>query len=174
MDWTHAPLHRTKDPGWYFITAGTYKKQPFLLAEGRRDALIDLILSCACQLNLIVHAWVVLSNHYHLMLQARKDADIPLFARRVHSINARAVNALDAAPGRKVWYQYWDKFITDENAYFARINYIHQNPVRHRLVSAAENYRWSSMRYFEDRVGIPLARAVRQIKIDKIKVVDDF
>ena len=174
MDWTHAPLHRTKDPGWYFITAGTYRKAPFLLDERRRGSFIDLIWSCATQMNLIVQAWVVLSNHYHLMLQAAQNSNIPLLAKRLHSINAREVNALDATPGRKVWYQYWDKFITDEKSYYARINYIHQNPVRHGLVSSAENYRWSSMRWFEDRAGIPLASAVRQIRIDRIKVVDEF
>src|SRR5688572_28101153 len=89
MDWTHTPLHRTKDPGWYFITAGTYKKAPFLLDERRRESLIDLIWSCATQMNLIVQAWVVLSNHYHLMLQAAQTSNIPLLAKRVHS-NQRA------------------------------------------------------------------------------------
>src|SRR5688500_17875306 len=117
MDWTHTPLHRTKDPGWYFITAGTYKKAPFLLDERRRESLIDLIWSCATQMNLIVQAWVVLSNHYHLLLQAAQTSNIPLLAKRVHSINAREVNALDATPGRKVSYQYWDQFITDEKSY---------------------------------------------------------
>ena len=174
MDWTHAPLHRTKDPGWYFITAGTYRKAPFLLDERRRESLIDMIWSCASQMNLIVEAWVVLSNHDHVMLQAAQNSNIPLFAKRLHSISARKVNALDATPGRKVWYQYWDKFITDERSYYTRINYIHQNPVQHGIVSAAENYRWSSMKWFEDRVGIPLASAVRQLKIDRIKVVDEF
>ena len=124
--------------------------------------------------DLIVHAWVVMSNRYHLMLEARKDNSIPIFARHLHSLSAREVNALDGAQGRKVWFQYWDKYITDEKAFYARINYIHQNPVRHGIVSAAENYRWSSMRYFADRVGNPLAEAVRRMKIDKIKVVDDF
>jgi putative transposase len=174
MDWSHAPPHRTKEPGGYFITAGTYKKQHFLLEENRREFLINLIWSCAAQLDLIVQAWVVLSNHYHLVLEAAQDSNIPLFAKRLHSISARQVNELDDTPGRRVWYQYWDKFITDERSYYARINYIHQNPVRHGIVSAAENYRWSSMRWFEDRVGIPLASAVRQIKIDRIKVVDNF
>jgi putative transposase len=172
MDWTHAPIHRTGQPGCYFITAGTYLKQHHLAQENRRDRLIALFRRIAEEMSITVHAWVVLSNHYHLMLEAPGDV-ISRFASKVHSINAHEMNAEDKAPGRRVWYQYWDKFITRESSFFARLNYIHQNPVHHGIVAAAHNYRWSSLRVFEERDRV-LAAAVREFKIDNLNVYDDF
>ena len=173
MDWSHAPLHRTSLPGWYFITAGTYAKQHLLADERRREALIALMQSTALELELKLDAWVVLSNHYHLIVRAH-NGSIPAFIRKVHSISARDWNSCDAAAGRKVWFQYWDKYLTLENAYLARLNYIHQNPVHHGIVRRAENYRWSSLAWFESTVDMALAKAVRQFKIDRLRVPDDF
>ncbi|HUP44040.1 MAG TPA: transposase [Thermoanaerobaculia bacterium] len=174
MDWQHAPLHRTADPGFYFITAGTYLKKHFLIDTSRRDSFIDLLLSVGSKLGVVVQDWVVLSNHYHLMIEALRKSAVSAFIGRVHSINAHQLNVIDKAQGRKVWYQYWDKFITHERSYLARLNYIHQNPVHHGIVSRAENYKWSSVRVFQERVDAALAKAVRNFKIDNLRVPDDF
>ncbi|HEU4521346.1 MAG TPA: transposase, partial [Thermoanaerobaculia bacterium] len=126
--------------------------QAALPAEGsRRDALIALFDAVARQTRVTVHDWVVLSNHYHLMVETVAKSGVADFIRQVHSISAREWNALDRVAGRKVWFQYWDKTITYEKSYLARLNYIHQNPVHHRLVKRAEDYRWSSLRRFQEK-----------------------
>jgi putative transposase len=174
MDWSHAPLHRTENPGWYFLTGGTYLKRPYLVTGDRRASFISLIASAAEEFNVELQAWVALINHYHLMILATEPASIAPFVRKIHSVNARELNALDQTPGRKVWFQYHDKWIDSEKAYFSRINYIHQNPVHHGIVDRAENYRWSSLRVFEDRVGTALAKTVRSFRTDSLNVVDDY
>ena len=57
--------------------------------------------------------------------------------REIHSRTAIALNRHDATPGRKVWHNFWDTRLTHERSYFARLNYVHQNPVKHGLVTAA-------------------------------------
>jgi hypothetical protein len=46
-----------------------------------------------------------------------------------------------------------------------KVNYIHQNPVRARLVELAEDYRWSSVRIWKRR---PLEDEPLVIDIDRI------
>ena len=52
-----------------------------------------------------------------------------------NSTTAHEVNQLDGVKGRKVWHNFWDKQITFENSYWARLNYVHQRgqaPTRRR------------------------------------------
>jgi putative transposase len=38
--------------------------------------------------------------------------------------------------------------LTTQKAFFARLNYVMQNPVRHGLVAVATHYRWCSATWF--------------------------
>ena len=67
----------------------------------------------------------------------------------LHSRTASWVNNADATPGRRVWYNYWDTRLTYEKSYRARLNYVHQDPVNHRLVAVANQYPWCSAAWFE-------------------------
>jgi len=173
MDWPHAPLHRTDDPGWYFITAGTYLKQHFLRDGNRRGTMIELMHEFAPRHGLDLQYWTVLSNHYHIIVGAEETADIPTYIRKLHSKSSHEFNESDRISGRKVWYQYRDTYLRDEKSYLARVNYIHQNAVKHGIVRVAENYRWSSARVFEELVGKAFAEQVRRLKTDKLDIPDD-
>src|SRR5688572_1296457 len=174
MDSPHTPLHRTGDSGWYFITAGTYRKEHILGPDTHKDLVAVLLRTVCAAESLFLHAWVILSNHYHLIVSSEGIANIPQFIRKLHSLTARELNVADGSPGRRVWYQYWDKQLTHERSYLARLNYIHQNPVHHGIVARAEAYRWSSLREFEERVEKSLAASVRNFKAERLDVFDPY
>jgi hypothetical protein len=45
----------------------------------------------------------------------------------------------------RVWHrEYWDRFMRDEKHFLQTVAYIHQNPVKARLVAKAEAWQWSS------------------------------
>ena len=48
-----------------------------------------------------------------------------------------------------MWHNFWDTKLTFEKSYLARLNYVHQNAVKHVLVPAANQYRWCSAAWFE-------------------------
>ncbi|MCO6482812.1 MAG: transposase [Flavobacteriales bacterium] len=55
----------------------------------------------------------------------------------------------DATLGRgvpsRVWHrEYWDRYIRDHAHYMNAVHYIHDNPVKARLVAKAEDWKWSS------------------------------
>ena len=64
--------------------------------------------------------------------------------------------------------------LTYQNSYLARLNYVHQNPVRHGLVPVANQYRWCSASWFERTATRAQVRTVYGFKIDKVEVVDEF
>lgn len=67
-----------------------------------------------------------------------------------------------------------DTLITHQTSYLARLQYIHQNPVRHGLVRAAGEYLWSSVRWFETNAPEAFVKSVGRFKTDQVKVWDDF
>jgi putative transposase len=56
----------------------------------------------------------------------------------------------------------------------ARLNYVHQNPVKHGLVQVANQYPWCSASWFETNARSGFVQSVYSFKIDRLNVPDDF
>jgi hypothetical protein len=59
------------------------------------------------------------------------------FIKRLHAHSAIQMNKMDSTPGRKVWYQYWDRCPRTEDEFWAYFNYVHINPIKHGYVCPA-------------------------------------
>ncbi|MCW5937784.1 MAG: transposase [Fimbriimonadaceae bacterium] len=171
----HAPTHYLDKPGSYIVTAGTYKKQHFFPTAVLLTFVVDSLLTLADRYAWKLEAYAVFSNHYHFVAETERPETLAKFLSHLHTQTARQVNATDNCPGRKVWYQYWDTFLDDEKSRYARLSYVLENPVRHGLVSRAEDYRWCSALAFshlgERR---PYVKTVQSFKTDQVRVLDDF
>ena len=94
--------------------------------------------------------------------------------RALHGPLSEWVNKLDGTPGRKVWHNYWETLLTHPTSYFARLNYTHQNAVKHGLVKVAKDYPWCSAAWFERETSPALVKAIQRFKIDRVQVEDAF
>ena len=83
-------------------------------------------------------------------------------------------NRLDKTSGRKVWHNFWDTRLTYQKSYLARLNYVHQNAVKHGLVLVANQYRWCSVRWFEGVAAPAPVRSIYRFRTDALTVNDDF
>ena len=173
--WHHAPLHMLLESGVYMVTAGTYEKAHFFRNEERLDLLHDQLHLIATEHGWSLQAWAVFSNHYHFVAASPADpGNLRRMLSKLHTLTARTINQQDATPGRKVWHQFWDTRLTFERSYLARLNYVHQNPVRHRVVNSATTYRWCSAASFETEGDPAFRRTVAALPIDQLEVPDNF
>ena len=92
----------------------------------------------------------------------------------VHERSAKFVNTLDSATGRNVWHNFWETELTYQPSYFARLNYVHQNPVKHGLVTDARDYPWCSAAWFERNATRAQVKTIYGFKIDKLNVLDGY
>ncbi|MHB8524233.1 MAG: transposase [Limisphaerales bacterium] len=174
-DWPHAPVHRLSEHGVYFITAGTLHKRHLFDTPAKRGLLERRLLSLAKARGWQLEAWAVLANHYHFVARGEPDS-VPMreFLRELHSRSAIELNRLDGVEGRTVWYNFRDTRLTFQYSYLTRLNYVHQNAVKHGLVRVADQYPWCSAAWFE-RVASPAqVKTIYRFKIDQVKVEDDF
>jgi len=156
------------------VTAGTTEKRHYFVGDDRLDYLQASLLECAREFGWTLYAWVVFPNHYHFLGQSPEDPrTLSKLVRKLHATTAVKINRLDAAPGRRVWYQYWDSRISFEKSYLARLNYIHQNAVRHGMVRFAGDYKWSSAKIFFGTAPRALQRTLDGFA-DLPRLVDDF
>lgn len=159
----------------YIVTAATLDHQHFFRGRHRGQLLHDALLEVADAYEWRLQAWAIFSNHYHFIAKSPEDATtLKPFMQRLHSQTGRMINELDAMKGRQVWFQYWDTCLTFEKSYYARLNYVHNNPVKHRIVANAEDYPFCSAAWFKREASPTFRRKVESFRYDRIKIVDNF
>jgi putative transposase len=125
-----------------------------------------------------LEAWAVFSNHYHFVAHspAAEDdaASLPRRLGFLHERTAKWLNRLDVAPGRQVWFNFRETRLTYEKSYLARLNYVHQNAVKHRLVPVANQYPWCSAAWFERTARPAQVKTVYGFKTDQLKIYDEY
>ena len=174
-EWAHAPSHLFTPNAAYIVTAGTYHKALLFDTAEKRDFLLWSLFDEAERWKWELQAWAVMGNHYHFVAQAPDDAEtLKRMIMSLHSRTAIELNKRDGAPGRKVWFQYRDTCVTNERSYFARLNYVHHNPVKHGLTGNAANYRWCSMGWFMRDARSGFRRTVLSFPHDRVKIEDEF
>ncbi len=126
----------------YLITRRCSERRLFLRPSALTNSIFLYVLAVAARLHRIeVHAFCVLSTHYHLLV-TDPEARLPAFMQYLDSLVARAINA---SLGR------WEGFWSCDNSYSAvshdgtddivrKAAYVLANPVSARLVRAAREW----------------------------------
>jgi putative transposase len=173
--WPHAPPHHFTPYGTYVITAATLQRKRLFDSSVKLDLLRDTTFKLAKNYALILQAWSFFSNHYHLVISFENtNAAHRDFLRHLHRELAMGLNRIDDIPGRRVMYEFWDTRLTFEKSWLARLNYVHQNAVKHGLVPVANQYPWCSASWFETNARPGFVKSVYSFKTDRIRVPDDF
>lgn len=95
-----------------------------------------------------VHAWCFMPTHFHLLLESRERPALSDFMH--HQLTAYTVffNRYHGRHGH-LFQGRFNSYIVDKTNYLVALSrYIHFNPVEAKMVDAAEDYRWSSMRCY--------------------------
>lgn len=173
--WHHSPTHVFEPNQQYMVTAGTLHKQMLFKGEALLELLQKHLFSLCAKFRWELQAWALFPNHYHFIAKAPEDAKtLKTLIRHLHSLTARELNRLDGCSGRKVWFQYWDTCLTYEKSYYARLNYVMNNPVHHGLVPVASSYPFCSAGWFETEADQGFSNKVRSFRYDQVKVQDEF
>jgi putative transposase len=176
--WPHAPTHQLAAGGTFFVTAGTYLKAHHFRGAARLGVLHRGLLKVACAFGWHLEAWAVFSNHYHFVAHSPPQEDgaesLRPMLKTLHVKTSGWVNQLDAAPERKVWFNFRETRLTYLRSYFARLHYTHKNAVKHGLVLVANQYPWCSAAWFERTATPAQVKTIYRFKTDKLMLPDDY
>ena len=173
-DWPHAPIHRLNSDGVFMVTGATLYKRHFFTGPQRLNILEGSLLTLSKQYGWHLEAWAAFANHYHFVGRGASDSHVlSSLLQHLHAETARKLNRLDQQVGREVWFNFWDTKLTFEKSYLARLNYVHQNPVKHGLVWVANQYPWCSAAWFERTASPAAVKTIYSFKTDRLKI-DDY
>jgi putative transposase len=171
----HAPAHLVIDTFPYFITSGTYLKRHLFVSNKTKRLLLNIIQEILSKNSAELLAWVILSNHYHPMIDFKNPLLLPEIIKKTHSKSAVILNREERQQNRKVWHNYWDRCVRDEKDYFSKLNYIHFNPVKHGFVENPFEYEFSSYKYYLDKLGNDqLTEIITKHPWEKVNEKDDY
>ena len=174
--WPHAPPHWLMSPGIYFVTGSTLHRARLFDTPGKLDLITGRLLDTAKEFAWQMRAWAVLANHYHFLADSPEAGgeSLRLWLHEYHRSTAVALNKLDSSEGRRVWFQFRETRITHQTSYLARLRYVNENPVHHKLVAIARAYRWCSAAWFETNAPASFVASVARFKTDKLNIPDDY
>jgi putative transposase len=105
----------------------------------------DLLAESCQAADVEVWAWCLMPNHVHLILV---PADADGLRRALAPVHRRYAGVIHARRGRSghFWQGRFGAVVLDEAHPAAALRYVSLNPVRARLVTRAQDWRWASTR----------------------------
>jgi putative transposase len=135
---------------YHVISRGNQRQKIFRDDDDYRHYL-DILSYYKDRYKFSLYCYALMSNHLHLLLETRK---IPL-SKMMQGISQRYTiyfNKKYQTVGHLFQGRY-KALLCDKDAYLLTlIKYIHLNPVRAKMVKDAEEYPWSSHRFYIKRV----------------------
>jgi putative transposase len=170
----HNPPHIWVDNQIYFVTASTLLRRHLLALASHKQCVQQELFDLAPAYGLELRAWVILDNHYHLLFYLQTAENLPLFFKRLHAKTAAVLNKLDGQPGRRIWWNYWDRCIRNDRDYWQHFNYVHYNPVKHGYVKNLRDWPYSSLSTYLEAKGLEwINDCWQRYPIRELEIKDD-
>jgi putative transposase len=149
------------------LTFSCYRRYGFLERDRTREWLLEAFDEARKKFAYQVWAWVIMPEHVHVLvypgdgpeqmssfLQALKEPVARKAIRYLKDHSSDWLARLTVQEGPRVRHRFWqpgggyDRNITSIETLRAMIDYIHANPVRRGLAAQAEDWEWSSARWY--------------------------
>lgn len=147
-----ARLPRLTVPGYphHIIQRGN-NRQPIFAEPADYEQLLAMLEEHARRFHVAVHAYVLMSNHFHLLATPEDAAGIPQMMQAIGRQYVRYFNRRQQRTGTLWEGRYRSTLIQAERYLLACMVYIDLNPVRAGMVSDPAEYPWSSHAHYIGR-----------------------
>jgi len=154
----------------YFITFSCYKRRRLLdTDQSRRIVLGNLSSQLAKQEGRCI-GFVLMPDHVHALVWFPQAERISIFMNKWKEHTSHRIKEFLRSKMPSYWSTLGENDPVWQRRYYVfhvetsgkveeKLNYLHENPVRARLVSRAVDWRWSSARWYLERraVGVPIS-----------------
>lgn len=127
----------------YHITSRGNERKAIYWEDDDFSGFLTLLGQVCQQFNWVVHAYCLMSNHYHLLLET-PDANLSKGMRQLNGMYTQWVNRKYKRVGHLFQGRY-KAILVDKDAYLLELSrYIVLNPIRAKMVATPDDWRWSS------------------------------
>jgi putative transposase len=129
----------------YHLTSRGNARQSIFFDDTDRVTLLTVLQEVVERYRWLCHAWCLMGNHYHLLVET-PDPNLSLGMRQLNGVYTRRFNKRARRVGHVFQGRFKSVIVERETHLLELCRYIVLNPVRARMVSLPEAYRWSSYR----------------------------
>jgi putative transposase len=144
--------------GAYHVTARGVDGAPIVLDDLDRLFFAGLLRATVIRFDWGCRAWCLMTNHFHLVLEARR-ADVSAGMKRLSGLHAQRFNHRHARRGHLFQDRFASWPIQDDDYLEVVCEYVLANPVRAGLTARPEDWRWSGLGAPSFAAGSRLRRA---------------
>lgn len=139
----------TKGEYCYFVTTAVQDRRALFRDSRLCQTLLANLRFYRDRMKFGLHGYVIMPDHVHLLITPRQPTTISDIMRNLKSYTSKEIGAALSIQG-PVWQRrFFDRVIRNEEQFRATLDYIHLNPVKAGLVRSADDYEFSSYRYWE-------------------------
>jgi putative transposase len=164
--------------GMYYMTLSIVGWIDIFTRQRYRDIVIASLQYCQQEKGLILHAYVIMSNHIHIIASPKQGFKLSDIIRDLKKFTAKTIwESIEKDPeSRREWLQYMFRYFAKYNktgqeyqiwthnnhpielwskdVIAQKVLYIHQNPVRAGWVNYPEHYLYSSAIDYREGKGL--------------------
>jgi len=127
----------------YHVTSSGNERRKIVVDDADRWMFIRLLGEMIEENKVVCHAWVLMDNHYHLLLET-PEANLSLAMKHLNSCipndSTRTPSVGSFVPGR------FKALVVEKESYLLEwCRYVVLNPVRARMVKAPGNWKWEQL-----------------------------
>lgn len=154
---------RIEYPGaYYHVTSRGNERKPIFRDNGDRGRFLELLGRASEQFHLRVHVYVLMENHYHLLVETPR-AGLNRALRYLNGVYTQSFNRRHRRVGHLFQGRY-KAILVDRESYLLELSrYIHLNPWRIKRSEDPFAYRWSSLRAYVGTAAIPSWLTVKEV-----------
>lgn len=113
------------------------------------EKFLSVLAECKEICNFKLHAYCLMGNHVHLLIQER-DEPLDLIFKRIGSRYVYWYNIKYKRVGHLFQDRYKSQPVENDEYFLSVLRYIHHNPVKAKLVEKIEEYKFSSYNCYFD------------------------
>ena len=131
----------------YHVLNRANARLPIYFEEADYILFENILIEAADKFKMRVLNYCLMPNHFHLVLHPRQDGDLARFMQWLTLTHTQRWHAKNQTTGTGHIYQgrYKSFLIQNNNHLLAVIRYVERNPLRAKLVTKAENWRFNSL-----------------------------
>lgn len=135
---------RIEYPGaWYHVMNRGANRNRVFSKDDDYELFINILKDACSLFNVYISAYCLMSNHYHIVVHT-PEGNLSRFMRHINGVYTQRYNRKYKRDGTLFRGRYKAIIIQAEEYLTQVVKYVHQNPLKAKIINNLNNYKWSS------------------------------
>ncbi len=148
------PMRIEYEDACYHVMNRGRARQKIFYNDNYFELFLGVLLEAHTRFGIQVLSYCLMDNHYHLLIKT-PEANLGRAMRHINGVYTQRHNRLKKTDGSLFRGRYKAICVEADSYQLQLSRYIHLNPLEAKMIKRAEDYPWSSYRYYVNKLKAP-------------------